>query len=57
MEISLSNPIVLIVGGIALLALIFYWNKRNTNKQRQRSKRSFRKRYQEKKKGLENGES
>jgi hypothetical protein len=49
MEISLSNPVVLIVGGIALLTLIYFWNKSNTNKQRQRRKRSFRSRYQEKK--------
>jgi len=53
MEISLSNPVLLIVGGIALLTIIFFWNKSNTNKQRQRRSRNFRKRYQEKKEGSE----
>jgi hypothetical protein len=48
-EISLSNPVILIVGGITLLAIIYFWNKNNTNKQRQRRKRNFRKDYFEKK--------
>jgi FtsZ-interacting cell division protein ZipA len=47
---DLSNPIVLIIGGIALLALLYFWNKYNTGKQRNRKKRSFRNNYYERKK-------
>jgi hypothetical protein len=50
MEISLSNPILLVVGGITLLATLYFWNQRNTNKQRQRRQRNFKKDYFEKKK-------
>jgi hypothetical protein len=53
MEISLSNSMTLIVGGIVLLTIIYFWNKSNTNKQRQRRSRNFRKRYQEKKEDQE----
>jgi len=49
MEINFSNPILLIVGGIIFLALIYFWNKSNTSKQRQRRRRSFRSNYNQKK--------
>lgn len=48
---NLSNPILLIVGGFALLALLYFWNKHNTNKRRSRNRKSFRKSYFDKKKG------
>lgn len=47
---DLSNPIVLIVGGILLLILLYFWNKYNTSKQRNLRKRNFRSNYYERKK-------
>lgn len=48
--IDLSNPIVLIIGGILLLALLYFWNKYNRNKQQNLRKRNFRSSYYERKK-------
>lgn len=50
MDIDFSNPIVLIIGGIFLLAILYFWNKRNTIKQRERKQKSFRSSYYERKK-------
>ena len=47
---NLSNPILLIVGGFGLLALLYFWNKHNTKKRRTRNRKSFRKSYYDKKK-------
>jgi hypothetical protein len=49
MEISLSNPILLVAGGIAFLALIYFWNKSNSSKQSKRRRRNFRSNYHQKK--------
>ncbi len=49
-----SNPIFLVVGGIALLMLLLFWNKHNTKKTRSRNRRSFRKSYLDKKKDQDN---
>ena len=45
-----SNPIFLFIAGILLFALLFFWNRHNTNKQRNRNRRSFRKDYYDRKK-------
>ncbi|HLW33388.1 MAG TPA: hypothetical protein VKX40_14090 [Aequorivita sp.] len=50
MSLDLSNPIVLIIGGILLLALIAFWNRRNVSKQRERRNKNFRSSYYERKK-------
>jgi len=51
MSLSLfSNPIFLFIAGILLFALLFFWNKHNTKKQRNRNRRSFRKEYYDRKK-------
>ena len=55
MNLDLSNPIILIIGGILLLAILYFWNKSNTNKQRARKNQSFRKNYYERKKEREQG--
>tara|TARA_B100000809_G_scaffold234129_1_gene251358 strand:+ start:2611 stop:2778 length:168 start_codon:yes stop_codon:yes gene_type:complete len=47
---NLSNPILLIVSGFGLLALLYFWNKHNTKKRRTRNRKSFRKNYYDKKK-------
>ena len=49
-SINFSNPVLLTVGGIALLLLLLFWNKHNTKKTRSRNRRSFRKGYNDKKK-------
>lgn len=51
--IDFSNPIVLVVGGILLLALLYFWNKSNASKQRNRRNRNFRSGYYERKKQRE----
>ncbi|NGX84895.1 hypothetical protein [Aequorivita sp. KMM 9714] len=51
--IDLSNPIVLIVGGVVLLALLYFWNKSNASKLRNRRNKSFRSSYYERKKERE----
>lgn len=45
MDIDFANPFVLIIGGILFLALLYFWNKRNSNTQSQRRHRSFRDNY------------
>ena len=47
---SLSNPLFLIIGGIALVTILYFWNKYNTKIRRNRDKKSFRKNYYKKKK-------
>ena len=49
-SIDLSNPYIIIIGGFALLFLIFLWNRKNTNKMRERGRRNFRKSYYDRKK-------
>ena len=46
---SLSNPLLLIIGGIALLIILYFWNKYNTRTRRNRGNKSFRKNYYKKK--------
>jgi hypothetical protein len=52
---SLSNPLLLIIGGIALLIILYFWNKYNTRTRRNRGNRgnrgnkSFRNNYYKKK--------
>lgn len=53
MNFELSNPIVLTIGGIILLVLLYFWNKRNTRQQRSRKDRNFRKNYYDRKKERE----
>ena len=53
MDLDLSNPLVLVIGGILLLAILYFWNKRNTANQRARRNRSFRSSYYERKKERE----
>jgi type II secretory pathway pseudopilin PulG len=53
MNLDLSNPIVLIIGGILLLAILYFWNKRNATNQRQRRTKNFRNSYYERKKDRE----
>ncbi|MGJ8666544.1 MAG: LPXTG cell wall anchor domain-containing protein [Patiriisocius sp.] len=43
------NPMLLILGGMVLLAGLYFWNKKNTQTNRERRKRSFRERYNERK--------
>ncbi|WP_164905187.1 hypothetical protein [Aequorivita ciconiae] len=48
-----TNPITLIIGGILFLAVIYFWNKRNAGKQRERRNRNFRGGYYNRKKERE----
>lgn len=56
MNLDFSNPLVLIVGGIILLALIVFWNQKNARQARSRRNRSFRQGYYERKKEREENE-
>tara|TARA_R110002124_G_scaffold287089_1_gene470292 strand:- start:68397 stop:68573 length:177 start_codon:yes stop_codon:yes gene_type:complete len=47
--LDLSNPILLVVGGIVLLLVLYMWNKQNTKTIRKRRQRNFRKNYYDKK--------
>ncbi len=49
-SLNFSNPVILIVGGFLLLALLYTWNKYNTKNRRKRNRKSFRKGYYDKKK-------
>ncbi|MDP2687665.1 MAG: hypothetical protein Q8O62_10620 [Aequorivita sp.] len=53
MDLDFSNPIILILGGIFLLAILYFWNKRNVTNQRQRRTKNFRSHYYERKKERE----
>lgn len=53
MNFDLSNPLVLIIGGIFLLAILYFWNKRNARSQRERRNKNFRSSYYERKKERE----
>lgn len=53
MSLDLSNPLVLIVGGILLLAVLFFWNQRNVKQTRKRRNRNFRDGYYDRKKERE----
>lgn len=53
MSLDLSNPLVLIVGGIFLLAVLFFWNQHNVKQTRKRRSRSFREGYYDRKKDRE----
>ena len=46
---SLSNPLLLIIGGIALLTILYFWNQYNTKTRHKRGNKSFRKNYYKKK--------
>ncbi|MEM7187256.1 MAG: hypothetical protein AAF466_11415 [Bacteroidota bacterium] len=48
----LSNPFVLIFGGMALLLILYFWSRANTNRTRERRRRSFRRNYYERKKEM-----
>ncbi|MDC8000611.1 hypothetical protein POV26_06160 [Aequorivita todarodis] len=50
MTLDFSNPLVLIIGGILLLAILYFWNKRNASNQKARRNRNFRSGYYERKK-------
>ncbi|GEQ86824.1 hypothetical protein ULMS_23320 [Patiriisocius marinistellae] len=43
------HPAILILGGMALLAGLYFWNKKNTQTNSDRRKRSFKERYNERK--------
>ncbi len=53
MNFDFSNPIVLTIGAIFLLAILYFWNKRNSKQQRARKDRNFRTSYYERKKERE----
>ena len=56
MNIDFSNPLVLIIGCIIFLTILYFWNKRNTRKQRERRERSFRNSYYNRKEKKHNTE-
>ena len=45
-SVNLFNPVVLVL----LLAVLYFWNGYNAKNKRKKNKRSFRKRYNDKKK-------
>lgn len=51
--LDLTNPFLVIIGGIILLVLVFLWNRSNLQKTRQRRNRSFRDSYYQRKKQRE----
>jgi type II secretory pathway pseudopilin PulG len=53
MNLDLSNPVVLIVGGILLLVILFLWNQHNAKRNRERRNRNFRDSYYQRKKELD----
>lgn len=48
-SIDFSNPFLLIFGGLILLVILYFWNKHNQASLRKRKDKSFRERYQERK--------
>ena len=49
-SLDFSNPFLLIFSGLILLVVLYFWNKQNQNNLRKRKNKSFRERYQERKK-------
>ncbi|CAI8224951.1 MAG: Uncharacterised protein [Flavobacteriaceae bacterium] len=45
-----SNPFILIFGGLALLVVLYFWNKKNQTSLRNRKNKTFKHRYTQRKK-------
>jgi hypothetical protein len=44
-----SNPFVLIFGGLALLVVLYFWNKKNQTSLKNRKNTTFKQRYNQRK--------
>jgi uncharacterized membrane protein YfcA len=45
-----SNPFILIFGGLALLVVLYFWNKKNQTSLKNRKNKTFKHRYTQRKK-------
>jgi len=45
-----SNPFILTFGGLALLVVLYFWNKKNQTSLRNRKNKTFKHRYTQRKK-------
>ena len=44
-----SNPFILIFGGLALLVVLYFWNKKNQTSLKNRKNKTFKHRYTQRK--------
>jgi uncharacterized membrane protein len=49
-NLNLSSPFVIIFGGLILMILLYFWNKQNQKSLQKRKNKTFKERYQERKK-------
>jgi|TARA_B100000497_G_C7695759_1_gene424877 hypothetical protein len=47
---ALSNPFMLIFGGLVLLVVLYFWNKKNQTSLKNRKNTTFKQRYNQRKK-------
>ena len=47
---TLSNPFMLIFGGLILLVVLYFWNKKNQTSLKSRKSTTFKQRYAQRKK-------
>ena len=47
---ALSNPFILIFGGLILLVVLYFWNKKNQTSLKSRKSTTFKQRYAQRKK-------
>ena len=47
---ALSNPFMLIFGGLVLLIVLYFWNKKNQTSLKNRKNTTFKQRYNQRKK-------
>ena len=47
---ALSNPFILIFGGLILVVVLYFWNKKNQTSLKSRRNKTFKQRYVQRKK-------
>ncbi|WP_432409958.1 hypothetical protein [Rasiella sp. SM2506] len=56
LAINFYDPYIVVFGLLILAVLVFYWNKKNTSKNRDRRQRNFKSSYEERKREREEKE-
>ena len=47
---ALSNPLILVVSGLILVVVLYFWNKKNQTSLKSRRNKTFKQRYAQRKK-------
>ncbi|MFT4673509.1 MAG: hypothetical protein ACJAYD_000092 [Patiriisocius sp.] len=49
-SLEISNPFMLVLGAVILLVVLYFWNKQNQASLKKRKNKTFKERFQERKK-------